>query len=191
MMALDDIPKSSSMRSQYEQLVTAERALDSRESELNHRTDERPLDVEQRRELLNAQHRATEVYNTLSRSPPAPNGNESPIYYRTRLASALQDHSAQWRYVNLFALARSSPSAFANAEQEIFEAATKNALDPLDRWRPDSNTRLRERVEVQSDGTKISFFHGSPAVVLASFNGNNRSCAVTGWGPRFPQRRVK
>jgi hypothetical protein len=188
MMSLDENP-SSSMRSQYEQLMTAEAVLDRREALVNHRTNERPLDVEQRRELLNAQRRANDVYSTLSRSPPAPMPNEPPLHYRTRAAVGVQDHSGQWRYTNLYNLARGSPTAFSVAESEIFAAATKNGLDPLDRWRSDSSVRLRERVETQSDGTKISTFHGSPSVALASFNGNNRSCAITRWGPRFPLKR--
>ena len=190
-MALDDASPSSSMRTQYEALMQAEAQIDRRETELNHRTNERPRDADERAQLLAAQRAAGAVYQLLSRSPPAPLPNEAPIYYRCRAATALQDHSTEWRYTNLFALARGSPTAFSVAEQQILEAATKDGLDPLDAWRPDSNTRLRERIEVQSDGTKISSFHGSPAVALASFNGNNRSCAVTAWGPRFPQSRVK
>jgi hypothetical protein len=116
-MALDD---------KYEQLLTAERALDRRENALNHDTGQRPLDERQRAELLNAQRKAAQVYQTLSRSEPAPLPNEPPIYYRVRAATGVQDHSAQWRYTNLFHLARASPSAFTNAETEIFEAATKD-----------------------------------------------------------------
>jgi hypothetical protein len=114
------------MRSQYEQLVTAERALDRRESALDRKSSERPLDEQQRAELLAAQRKASEIYQTLSRSEPAPLPNEPPIHYRVRAAIGVQDHAAAWRYTNLYSLARASPSAFANAETEIFEQAARS-----------------------------------------------------------------
>jgi hypothetical protein len=177
---------------EYERLLQAEAALDRRQAALDHKRGERVLDERQRAELLSAQRKATQVYSTLSRSPPAPYPNEAPIYYRVRAAVGVQDHSAQCRYTNLFRLARSSPSAFANAEQEIFEQATKNGLDPTDSWRPDANTRLRERIVAGQNGAPpTSTFHGSAAVTIAPMTGAHQ-LAVKGWGPRFLQfRRVK
>jgi hypothetical protein len=188
-MALDENRPPSSMRSQYEQLVTAERALDRRQAELDHKSSERPLDQQQRADLLNAQRKASEVYQTLSRSEPAPLPNEPALHYRVRAAVGVQDHSPQWRYTNLYNLARSSPSAFTNAETEIFEQATKDGLDPTDAWRPDSNTRLRERIVPGHNGAPpTSTFHGSAAVTIAPMTGAHQ-LAVKGWGPRFPQFR--
>jgi hypothetical protein len=179
-MALDD---------KYDALVTAERALDRRQAALDHKLGERPLDERQRAELLAATKAAAAVYQVLSRSEPAPLPNEPPIHYRVRAAVGVQDHSAQWRYTNLFALARASPSAFANAETEIFEQATKDGLDPTDSWRPDANVRLRERIVPGHNGAPpTSTFHGSAAVTIAPMTGAYK-LAVRGWGPRFPQFR--
>jgi len=179
-MALDD---------KYDALLTAERALDRRERALNHDTGSRPLDQQQRAELLAAQRQAAQVYQTLSRSPPAPLPNEPPIYYRVRAAVGVQDHSPQWRYTNLFRLARASPSAFANAETEIFAQATKDGLDPTDAWRPDANTRLRERIVPGHNGAPpTSTFHGSAAVAIAPLTGAHQ-LAVKSFGPRFQFRR--
>jgi hypothetical protein len=180
-MALDD---------KYDALLTAERALDRRESALDHITSERPLDQQQRAELLAAHRKASEVYQTLSRSPPAILPNEPPIYYRVRAAVGVQDHSAQWRYTNLFRLARASPSAFANAESQIYEQATARGLDPSYRGHVPEG-QLRERIEIQPDGTRISTFHGDIANCLAPLTGRHQ-LSVKAFGPRFPQfRRVK
>jgi hypothetical protein len=175
-MALDD---------KYERLLQAEASLDRRELALNHDTGQRPLDERQRTELITAQRRANEVYQVLSRSEPAPLPNEPPLHYRVRASIGVQDHSPQWRYTNLFALARSSPSAFANAENEIFEQATKDGLDPTDALRPDANVRLRERIIPGHNGAPpTSTFHGSAAVTIAPLTGGYQ-LAVKGWGPRF------
>jgi hypothetical protein len=191
MALLDD--KSPSMRSQYEGLMQAEQQVNRREVALNHKLHERPLDQSERAELLSHQRRAAEVYQTLSLSPPAPHPNEPPFVYRVRLAHTLKDHSPQWRYTNIYRIAEKQPTVFTNViEQEIFNAAREHGFDPLDSWRADAHLKLRERIAVDENGARTSVFHGQPCITLSSFNGDNRACAVKGWGPRFPNfRRVK
>jgi hypothetical protein len=170
-------------RSAAELVAEIERRLDRQERDLNHSTHERPLDQSQRAELLQAVNRADAVFKTLSRSAPAPQSNESAYRYRARVAADLKHHHDRWRNADMATLARSSPTAFANAEREIYQAAQSRGLDPEYRGHAPEGT-FRERIEIGPDGQRSSYFHGDIADMLSSFTGG-RSLAVTGWGPRF------
>jgi hypothetical protein len=170
-------------RSTAELVAEIERRLDRQERDLNHQTHERPLDQNQRAELLQAMNRADAVFKTLSRSAPAPQSNESAYRYRARVAADLKQHHPQWRNVDMSAVARSSPTAFENAEREIYDAARTRGLDPEYRGHAPEGT-FRERIEIGPDGQRSSYFHGDINDMLSTFTGG-RSLAVVGWGPRF------
>jgi hypothetical protein len=177
-------------RGDYAKLMDAEARVNRAEIELDHKRNEHPLDQQQRTDLLSAQKRASEVYNALSLGTPSPLPNEHPIHYKVRVASALKDHSPEWRYTDLYRLARGSPSAFANAESQIYAQASERGLDPGYRGHVQQG-QLRERIEIQPDGTRISAFHGDIADCLAPLTGRHQ-LAVKSFAPRFPQfRRVK
>jgi hypothetical protein len=176
-------------RSAAELVAEIERRLDRQERDLNHSTHERPLDQQQRAELLAAVNRADAVYKTLSKSAPAPQSNESAYVYRARVAADLKQHHPDWRAADMGNLARSSPTAFANAEREIYDAARTRGLDPEYRGHAPEGT-FRERVEIGSDGQRSSYFHGDINDMLSTFTGG-RSLAVTGWGPRFNFKRQR
>jgi hypothetical protein len=99
-------------RPDYRLLMDAEARVNRAEIELDHKRGEHPLDRQQRSDLLNAQRKATEVFHTLSLGTPSPQPNEHPVAFRVRVASQLKDHSPEWRYTDLYRLARGSPSAF-------------------------------------------------------------------------------
>ena len=174
----------------YARLMYAETRINRAETELDRERNEHPLDQQQRAALLNAQRAADAVFSKLSLGTPAPLPNEPPIYYRVRVASQLKDHSPQWRYTDLYRLARAQPSAFGVAESLIYEQATAVGMDPGYRGHV-PHGQLRERIEIQPDGTRISTFHGDIADCLAPLTGRHQ-LAVKSFGPRFPQfRRVK
>jgi hypothetical protein len=174
----------SRRRSTAELVVEAERHLDRREAYINHTTGERPLDENQRAELIAAKSRADTVNRALSRGTLVPRANEPAYPYRVRLAADLKHHHPQWRNVDLAAVARSNPGAFAVAEGEIYDAATARGLDPEYAADAPEGT-FRERVVVEPDGMRVSYFHGSIHDMIGTFNGNGRSLAVKSFGPRF------
>jgi hypothetical protein len=173
---------------QYEIVNAAEAAINRREVELNARTGERPLTVQQRSDLVAEQLRAEAAYSAISERAPAPRHSESAYVYKVRAVSGLQHHHPDWARVDLSAVARSNPVAFANAARQIYDAAVEHGSDPLDLWRPDRETRLRERVEMQG-GTTVTTWHGSEKIALAPFVGGGRSLAVKSLGPpRFGRK---
>jgi hypothetical protein len=172
---------------QYEIVNAAEAAINRREVELNARTGERSLTVQQRSELLDAVHRAEAAYGSLSLSAPAATGTDTAYTYTVNAVSGLKHHHPDWARVDLSAVARSNPVAIENAARQCYAAAIELGNDPLDLWRADRETRLRERVEIQGN-TRISTWHGSEKIALAPFTGR-RSLAVKSFGPRFAGRR--
>jgi hypothetical protein len=174
----------SRRRSTAELVVEAERAVNRREVELNHALGERPLDQQERAELVAIQKRADVAYGALSLGTPLPRANEPPMPYRVRLAAGLKDHDPQWRNVDLGAVARNNRIAWENAESSIYRAAIEHGMDPLDRWRPDADTRLRERFVIEPDGSRSSTWHGRPSITLGTMT-TGRSLAVKSFGPRF------
>jgi hypothetical protein len=172
----------------YEIVNAAEVAINRREVELNARTGERPLTVQQRSDLLDAVRRAETAYGSVSLSCPAATSTDSAYTYTVRAVSGLQHHHPDWARVDLAAVARSNPVALGNIASAVYRAAVEHGNDPLDLWRPDRETRLRERVEVQG-GTTVTTWHGSEKIALAPFTGGGRTLAVRSFGPRFAGRR--
>jgi hypothetical protein len=181
-MSEDRLPRP---RNQYEVVMEAEAAINRRLAALDAKTG-RPLDQQQRAELLSAQRRADEVFSALSLGTPAPKANEPAYPYRVRLVADLQHHDPDWARVDLYPLARSNPHGFGVAEASIYRAARAHGLDPQYRGHAPEGT-LRERVAIE-EGLKIHYFHGDIRDMLAPFTGR-RSLAVKSFGPRFAGRR--
>jgi hypothetical protein len=172
-------------RNEYEVVMEAEAAINRRLAALDAKTG-RPLDQQQRAEIIAAQRRADAVFGALSLAAPAPKANEPAYPYRVRLAADLQRHHPQWRNTDLYPVARSQPSAFAIIENEIYRAATERGLDPEYRGHAPEGT-LRERVATE-EGLKIHYFHGDIRDCLKTLTGTH-TLAVSSFGPRFAGRR--
>ena len=128
------------------------------------------------------------AYGSISENAPAATSTDSAYTYTVRAVAGLQHHHPDWARIDLAALARSNPVALGNVARAVYDITSEHGSDPLDLWRHDRETRLRERVEVQG-GTTVTTWHGSEKIALAPFNGGGRTLAVKGFGPRFPGRR--
>jgi hypothetical protein len=146
------------MNSAAEALWEEEARVERVERHQDSRTGEAALTAAQRSEIVQIQKRAEPVFAALSHSVPI--AAEKPLPYRVRLASMLQRHAkGQWRNTDLAALARGSPSAFSNAERDIYAAAHKNGMDW--NYRGDApKGALRERKAVDQAGRETTVFHG-------------------------------
>jgi hypothetical protein len=174
-------------RAAIDQLLDAGERINHAESRVNHATRERPLSVEERRDVAEAVRRAAPVYAALSKSAPAPGANEPRLPYRVRVCTDLQRYSDRWAAANLAAVARSSPDAFAAAETEILADATARGLDWSYSGLPGGG--LRERKFTDAAGQPSSVFHGSAADTWAPFMSPARVAIKRFWEP-FPSRRT-
>jgi hypothetical protein len=145
------------MRSAAEALYEEQSRVDRIERQLDER--EGALTAAQRTELAAIKKRAAPVFAAVTHSVPNP--ADKPIVYRVKLATMLQRHAkgSDWARTDLANLARGSPAAFANVEDEIYKTAYKNGLDPS--YRGDApRGQLRERIEVDQAGRETTVFHG-------------------------------
>jgi hypothetical protein len=173
-------------RTERERLLDEGERIDRAEAYFNAATRERPLTLEERRDVAAAQRRAEPVYAALSRSRPLPGANEPRLPYAVRVAQDLQKHSDRWATANLVRVARSSPDAFAAAAAEILADATRRGLDWSYSGLP--NGGLRERHVTDAAGQSSSVFHGNPADAWAPFTSPARATIKRFWEP-FPSRR--
>jgi hypothetical protein len=182
----EDRRRARRPRTERERLLDEGERIDRAEAYFNAATRERPLTVDERRDVAAAQRRVEPVYAALSRSPPLPGANEPRLPYAVRIAQDLQKHSDRWATANLDRVARSSPDAFAAAEAEILADATARGLDWSYSGLPAG--ALRERKIVDPTGTTTSVFHGSAADTWAPFTSPARAAVKRFWEP-FPSRR--
>jgi len=118
--------------------------------------------------MADSQAKADRVYLMHSKRSPRPFDGESLFGYRRRIATDLKAHSPAWKDVDLRAIA--DEAAFANIEQMIYADATNAALHPIE----PGEDYLREIVEEDVTGRKISTFVGRPTAWLSQFATNKR-----------------
>jgi hypothetical protein len=111
------------MTSVAQALAERERRIDHIERRQDEMAGEAALTAAQRAEIAAIRKRAKPIFDALSL--PTPNPAEKPIVYRVRVAAQLQRHAkaSDWARTDLANLARASPTAFANAEREIYALA--------------------------------------------------------------------
>jgi len=100
------------------------------------------------------QARADGVYQMFGGHAPPPMQSEDLNAYRLRLASAFQSHSPRWKDANLVKVAVDS-TTLTNAEDDIYEAARRAALDPADV--PEGRERVVTRVDRETNRRTLEF----------------------------------
>jgi hypothetical protein len=130
-------------------------------------------DSAKRTAFIDAQSKANRVAQAFGdEAAPAVRG-ESLAQYRRRLLSGFKQHSPQWQSVDLTSFADKALDA---VETQILADAYKAALDPTNV--PEGT--LREVIEVDRTGRKISRFVGSIEAFLSPFK--QRPKFITGFG---------
>ncbi len=119
-------------------------------------------------EMADAQAKADSLYMGFNKKAPAPLRGEKILAYRRRLVSSFQQHSKNWKDVNLAALPK---EAFDVAEGQIMADAQSFLSHPLNA--PEGT--LRESITTDDTGRRIRTFHGSPSVWLNDFKYAKRS----------------
>lgn len=118
--------------------------------------------------MADSQAKADRIYLMHSKRSPRPFDGESLFGYRRRIATDLKAHSPAWKDVDLRAIA--DEAAFENIEKMIYADATNAALHPIE----PGEDYLREIVEEDVTGRKISTFVGRPTAWLSQFATNKR-----------------
>jgi hypothetical protein len=124
---------------------------------------------------LDARSKAESVARAFGDSVPTWTSSETELQYRARLASKYQPHSPAWRNVDL---SRLGSDALNVAETHIYADALKRANDPSSV--PPGT--LREIVETDGAGRKISRFVGDPGVTWGQFKAIPRVVVSIGGG---------
>jgi hypothetical protein len=133
----------------------------------------------ERARMVAVQSKAETVAQAFSDSAHAPRwvNGETEHQYRVRLLSTFKPASPAWKSVDLTKLGDSA--ALDLAETTIYADAMKFAHDPA--TAPEGT--LREVVETDRTGRKISRFVGSAGACWAPFKAQAR--LVTGWNTKF------
>jgi hypothetical protein len=156
--ALSKLYKTGKAMSDVDALFRRKDRLDTLERTLNRESGERELSISQRRAVVDAQQRASEVFQTLSEGAPLPRPGEGPLAYRIRLAEQLKHHSREFRDVDVRRIALRTDS-FPTIENQIYDHAKKRGLDPLYRGNVPKG-QLRERKVTDEAGREWTAFHG-------------------------------
>jgi hypothetical protein len=161
------------LRADFRRLDDRNVLLDRRAENLEYR--DRPDDPY----LLDAQVRASPIYEEFGSSAPAPLRGEDEHGYRLRVLNELRQHSPKHRDIPLRVLANMPERAFIHAEDQILADAQKAANN----WAPPG--QLREKVKTDSvTGRRITEYAGAstlswmetfmrPKKVFKGFNSNS------------------
>lgn len=122
----------------------------------------KPLSVEERDQLAQAQSRADSLASAFGETIRAPLHGENPIAYRKALASKFQKHSATYKDVKLDSL---DAVSFGAVENCIYADAQSAARAPANM--PEG--RLLEHVTIDRAGRRVSEYSGDPAAAWAPF----------------------
>jgi len=122
----------------------------------------KPLSVEDRDSLAQAQSRADSIASAFGETIRAPLYGENPIAYRKALASKFQKHSATYKDVKLDSL---DAVSFGAVENCIYADAQSAARAPANM--PEG--RLLEHVTIDRAGRRVSEYSGDPAAAWAPF----------------------
>ncbi|MBU8951551.1 NUDIX domain-containing protein [Klebsiella sp. TF21-TM] len=124
------------------------------------------LSDEERNEVAEAQVKADSVFSSFGKRAPIPLSGEKPMAYRRRLMIQLQEHSPDYKAVDLSAIADSQ--LLSTAEKHIYADAQKAASLSV------GPGQLREIKRADATGRQISTFEGDPAVTWAPFQYGKR-----------------
>lgn len=124
------------------------------------------LSDEERNEVAEAQVKADSVFSSFGKRAPIPLSGEKPMAYRRRLMIQLQEHSPDYKAVDLSAIADSQ--LLSTAEKHIYADAQKAASLSV------GHGQLREIKRADATGRQISTFEGDPAVTWAPFQSGKR-----------------
>ena len=124
------------------------------------------LSDEERNEVADAQVKADSVFSCFGKRAPVPLSGEKPLAYRRRLMIQLQEHSPDFKGVDLSAIADSA--LLGIAEKQIYADAQKTASLSV------GPGMLREIKRADATGRQISTFEGDPAATWAPFQSGKR-----------------
>lgn len=124
------------------------------------------LSDEERNEVADAQVKADSVFSCFGKRAPVPLSGEKPLAYRRRLMIQLQEHSPDFKSVDLSSIADSA--LLSVAEKAIYADAQKSASLSV------GPGMLREIKRADATGRQISTFEGDPAATWAPFQSGKR-----------------
>lgn len=124
------------------------------------------LSDEERNEVADAQVKADSVFSCFGKRAPVPLSGEKPLAYRRRLMIQLQEHSPDFKTVDLSSIADSA--LLSVAEKTIYADAQKSASLSV------GPGMLREIKRADATGRQISTFEGDPAATWAPFQSGKR-----------------
>lgn len=124
------------------------------------------LSDEERNEVADAQVKADSVFSCFGKRAPVPLSGEKPLAYRRRLMIKLQEHSPDFKSVDLSSIADSA--LLSVAEKTIYADAQKSASLSV------GPGMLREIKRADATGRQISTFEGDPAATWAPFQSGKR-----------------
>ncbi|MCE9893819.1 NUDIX domain-containing protein [Citrobacter portucalensis] len=124
------------------------------------------LSDEERNEVADAQVKADSVFSCFGKRAPVPLSGEKPLSYRRRLMIQLQEHSPDFKSVDLSSIADSA--LLSVAEKTIYADAQKSASLSV------GPGMLREIKRADATGRQISTFEGDPAATWAPFQSGKR-----------------
>ncbi|MGV4148117.1 NUDIX domain-containing protein [Citrobacter freundii] len=124
------------------------------------------LSDEERNEVADAQVKADSVFSCFGKRAPVPLSGEKPLAYRRRLMIQLQEHSPDFKSVDLSSIADSV--LLSVAEKTIYADAQKSASLSV------GPGMLREIKRADATGRQISTFEGDPAATWAPFQSGKR-----------------
>lgn len=124
------------------------------------------LSDEERNEVADAQVKADSVFSCFGKRAPVPLSGEKPLAYRRRLMIQLQEHSPDFKSVDLSSIADSA--LLSVAEKTIYADAQKSASLSV------GHGMLREIKRADATGRQISTFEGDPAATWAPFQSGKR-----------------
>lgn len=124
------------------------------------------LSDEERNEIADAQVKADSVFSCFGKRAPVPLSGEKPLAYRRRLMIQLQEHSPDFKTVDLSTIADSA--LLSVAEKTIYADAQKSASLSV------GPGMLREIKRADATGRQISTFEGDPAATWAPFQFGKR-----------------
>ncbi|HBA4251569.1 dihydroneopterin triphosphate pyrophosphatase [Escherichia coli] len=124
------------------------------------------LSDEERNEVADAQVKADSVFSCFGKRAPVPLSGEKPLAYRRRLMIQLQEHSPDFKSVDLSSIADSA--LLSVAEKTIYADAQKSASLSV------GPGMLREIKRADATGRQISTFEGDPAATWAPFQSGKR-----------------
>lgn len=106
------------------------------------------------------------MFSAFGKRAPAPLSGEKPLSYRRRLLVQLQEHSPDFKSVDLSSIADAALLGFA--EKQIYADAQKSASLSV------GPGMLREIKRADATGRQISTFEGDPAATWAPFQSGKR-----------------